>query len=49
MNSEEFKQLTVERIAKAYRVPYWLIGGKKPKWRKRPVWRFRALIWKWLL
>lgn len=35
-----------EKIALAFRVPYWLIVDRpRPRWRERPVWRLRALWW----
>lgn len=39
-------RLSVEQIAKAYRVPYWLItDAPRPSWMRRPVWRWRAMVW----
>lgn len=36
-----------EKIALAFRVPYWLIGNRpRPSWLRRPVWRFRAAWWR---
>jgi hypothetical protein len=40
------EKLSVEQIAKLYRVPYWLIDAcPVPAWWRRPIWRFRA--WRW--
>ncbi len=39
----------VERISLAFRVPYRLVSARpRPKWRERPLWRLRALIWRYL-
>ena len=41
-------EITQEKIAKAYHVPYWIISSKpKPSWLKRPIWRTRALWWRY--
>lgn len=35
-----------EKIALAFRVPYWLIVDRpRPRWHERPVWRLRAIWW----
>jgi hypothetical protein len=41
------KRFTLEQVAKAHHVPYWIMSPEdpKPSWLKRPVWRFRA--WRW--
>lgn len=36
-----------ERIAASLRVPYWIIGEQpRPRWRDRPIWRLRAIVWR---
>lgn len=41
------RKLSVEEVALAFQVPYWLVdGSSKPSWLRRPVWRFRALRWR---
>jgi hypothetical protein len=40
---------SAEEIAKKFRVPYWMIvPGPVPRWRERPIWRLRALLWRHL-
>lgn len=47
------RERSVERIARTFRVPYWLVSGDpKPTWYRRPIWRARVLWWEfreWLL
>jgi hypothetical protein len=38
--------ITARQIAKASRVPYWLISTEpRPSWFRHPLWRLRAVIW----
>lgn len=40
--------LSPERVAMIYQVPYWLLTGEpRPNWLRRPIWRIRALRWRW--
>lgn len=39
--------IDLERIARAYRVPYWIMSAQpRPSWFRRPVWRLRAIMWR---
>lgn len=42
------QKLSATKIAKMYRVPYWLLDATlpKPSWLRRPIWRLRALLWR---
>lgn len=41
-------EVNQEKIAKAYRVPYWVVVGRpKPSWLERLIWRARAIWWRW--
>jgi hypothetical protein len=40
-------RLTEERVARALRVPYWLISSRpRPSWLQRPIWRLREFLWR---
>lgn len=45
---EKVRPFAEEKIALVFRVPYWLITSRpRPSWRERPLWRLRALAWRW--
>jgi hypothetical protein len=46
MDVEGATQFELEQVAKAFRVPYWLVTPQsRPSWFRRPIWRLRAMRW----